>query len=69
MQRAEISRVISSSPRGLETVLQNILVKATELCEAAYGTLWLCEGDAFRTGALYGALPPEWIELMAQWDP
>jgi len=25
---------------------------------ASYGSLWLCEGDAFRSVALYGAVPP-----------
>jgi GAF domain-containing protein len=59
---SDILQVISSSPSELETVFQTILAKATELCDASYGTLWLREGDAFRTGALHGALPPEWIE-------
>ena len=41
-----------------------MLAKATELCEASYGTMWLREGDGFRPSALHGALPPSWIE---QW--
>jgi hypothetical protein len=40
-----------------------MLAKATELCEAHYGTLWLCEGDAFRTAALHGDLPDAWFQL------
>ena len=34
-----------------------MLAKATALCEASYGTLWLRDGDAFRAAAIYGALP------------
>ena len=41
-----------------------MLAKATELCEASYSTLWLHEGDGFRTAAIHGDLPPAWIE---QW--
>src|SRR5258707_595512 len=32
-----------------------MLENATRICEAHFGNLWLCEGDAFRLGALYGA--------------
>ena len=41
-----------------------MLAKASELCEASYGTLWLREGDGLRTAAMHGDLPPAWIE---QW--
>src|SRR5262245_48698237 len=34
-----------------------MLTKATELCEASYGTLWLCAGEGFRAVALHGGLP------------
>ncbi len=37
--------------------LQTMLANATRLCEASYGTLWLCEGDLIRTVALHGPLP------------
>src|SRR5215831_8165380 len=30
---------------------------ATRICEAKFGTLWLCEGDAFRAVALHNAPP------------
>src|SRR6266566_5383306 len=53
----QVLGIISSSPRDLQPVFETILANATRLCEASYGTLWLCEGDAFRAVALHGALP------------
>ena len=47
---AEVLRVISSSAGQLEPVFQAMLANATKLCEASYGTLWLCEGDGFSCG-------------------
>jgi GAF domain-containing protein len=61
---ADVLTVISSSPGTLDPVFSTMLAKATELCEASYGTLWLHEGDGFRTAAIHGDLPPAWIE---QW--
>jgi len=61
---ADVLTVISSSPGTLDPVFSTMLAKATELCEASYGTLWLQEGDGFRTAAIHGDLPPAWIE---QW--
>jgi GAF domain-containing protein len=61
---ADVLKVISSSPGTLDPVFSTMLAKATELCEASYGTLWLQEGDGYRTAAIYGDLPPTWIE---QW--
>jgi signal transduction histidine kinase len=52
---AEVLRVISSSPGELEPVFQAMLENATRLCDAKFGTLYLCEGDALRTIAMYGA--------------
>ena len=34
-----------------------MLANAVRLCQASYGHMWLCEGNAFRTVALHGALP------------
>jgi GAF domain-containing protein len=61
---ADVLTVISSSPGTLDPVFSTMLAKATELCEASYSTLWLHEGDGFRTAAIHGDLPPAWIE---QW--
>ncbi len=54
---SEVLRIISSSPSDLEPVFQTMLANATRLCEASYGTLWLCEGEAIRAVALHGAVP------------
>ena len=59
---SEVLSVISSSPGELEGVFQAMLANATRLCEASYGTLWLCEGEAFRVVALRGSLPAPFVE-------
>ncbi len=61
---SEVLHAISASPGELEPVFAAMLAKATELCEASYGALWLREGDGYRTAALHGALPPAYVE---QW--
>jgi GAF domain-containing protein len=60
---SEVLRVISSSPGELQPVFEAMLADATRLCEASYGALWLCEGDAFRNVAIHGALPTAFVEL------
>ena len=54
---ADVLKVISSSPGDLQPVFDSMLANATRLCQASYGHMWLCEGNAFRTVALHGALP------------
>jgi GAF domain-containing protein/anti-sigma regulatory factor (Ser/Thr protein kinase) len=61
---ADVLRVISSSPGVLAPVFDAMLANATKLCEAAYGALWLSEGDGFRTAAFHGELPATFTE---QW--
>jgi signal transduction histidine kinase len=58
---SEVLQVISSSPGELEPVFQAMLEKATRLCEAKFGTLYLYDGDAFHTASLYNA-PPAYAE-------
>ena len=62
---ADVLKVISSSPGELEPVFQTMLENATRLCEAKFGNLFLCEGDAFRLVALHGA-PAAWAEWWRQ---
>ena len=61
---ADVLRVISSSPGELQPVFDKMLAKATELCEASYGALWLREGDAIRNVAFHGSLPEDFTD---QW--
>jgi signal transduction histidine kinase/putative methionine-R-sulfoxide reductase with GAF domain len=52
---AEVLSVISASPGDLKPVFDTMLANAVRLCEAKFGTLWLCEGDAIRIVALHNA--------------
>jgi class 3 adenylate cyclase/putative methionine-R-sulfoxide reductase with GAF domain len=58
---ADVLSVISSSPGELTPVFQTILENATRICEAKFGTLYLREGEGFRTVAAHNA-PPAYIE-------
>jgi class 3 adenylate cyclase/putative methionine-R-sulfoxide reductase with GAF domain len=62
----EVLRVISSSPGALEPVFKALLENATRLCGASYGNMWLCEADAFRSVALHGPLPANYVK---RWGP
>src|SRR5262245_61390170 len=64
---SEVLKVISSSPGELEPVFQAMLANATKLCAAKFATLYLCEGDAFRTAAMYN-VPPALAEIRRR-DP
>ena len=58
---ADVLRVISSSPGELKPVFHSMLEKATQLCEASFGTLFLREGESFRRVALHNA-PTKYAE-------
>ena len=58
---SEVLQVISSSPGELEPVFQAMLANAVRLCAAKFGTLWLAEGDCFRSVAWHD-LPPALAE-------
>ena len=58
---SEVLQIISSSPGELEPVFQAMLENATRICEAKFGVLFRCEGDALRTVAMHGA-PESFVE-------
>jgi class 3 adenylate cyclase len=60
---SDVLRVISSSPGDLQPVFESMLANAAKLCAAAYGTMWLRDGDGFRAAAIYGDLPAAFREL------
>jgi len=59
---SQVLGVISRSPGELEPVFQAMLENATRICDAKFGTLMLCERDAFRIMAIHGTLPPDYVE-------
>ena len=58
---AEVLRVISASPGDLKPAFAVILENATRLCQANFGVLFLCEGDAYRAVAMHNA-PSAYVE-------
>jgi hypothetical protein len=52
---SEVLRTISNSPGELEPVFQAMLANAARICEAKFGSMYLNEGSAFRTVAMYNA--------------
>ena len=50
---SEVLQVISASPGELQPVFNAILAKATRICEATFGNLWLREGPIFRAVAFH----------------
>ena len=48
-------RVISASPGDLKPAFAVILGNAIRLCQANFGVLFLCEGDAYRAVAMHNA--------------
>src|SRR6516164_1681150 len=59
---SEVLQIISSSAGTLEPVFETILANATRICEAAFGSMLLIEGDEFRRVALHNA-PQEFTEF------
>ena len=47
---SEVLQVISRSPGELQPVFEAMLERATRICEAQFGNLFLRDGDEFRAG-------------------
>jgi signal transduction histidine kinase len=52
---SQVLQVISSSPGELKPVFDTMLDNATRICEAAFASMLLREGDAFRRVAIHNA--------------
>ncbi len=58
---ADVLKIISSSPGELQPVFNAMLENATRICEAKFGVLFRCEGDAVRAIAMHGA-PQSYVD-------
>ena len=58
---SEVLQIISSSPGELQPVFDAMLERATRICEATFGNLFLREGQVVRTAAVTGE--PEYVTL------
>ena len=61
---ADVLKIISSSPGELQPVFAAMLAKATDLCTASYGAMWLREQDGYRAVAIHGDLPQDYIQQL-----
>jgi len=62
---SEVLSVISSSSGELQPVFHALLEKATHLCAAKFGNLYIAEGDTFRTTAMHN-VPAAFAEARAR---
>lgn len=59
---ADVLRIISSSPGELEPVFHAILENATRICDARFASMFLRDGDAFRSVAATQDAPRAYVE-------
>jgi len=59
----EVLRSVASSPDNLQSVFEAMLEKATELCKAKFGILFLYDGEAFTVAADRN-LPPAYAKAV-----
>jgi GAF domain-containing protein/CheY-like chemotaxis protein len=52
---SDVLQVISRSVGTLEPIFETLLENATRVCASNFGTMYLREGNAFRTVSMYGA--------------
>src|SRR5215470_15905185 len=62
---AEVLQVINRCPGDLAPVFDQMLEKATQLCEARFGILWTYDGERFHPAAVHG-LPAAFAEFLSR---
>src|SRR5215471_7763361 len=61
---AEVLQVINASPGDLTPVFDKMLERATSLCDAAFGVLWIVDASQIRAAASH-AVPAAYRDFLA----